>query len=295
MPSASKWLRLAYARSLPPPCPLPFSRPSLTLLPFDSAQALGFFKANGFSPTISLGQDDYVGRIGEYEKSVLVECVLYPEVPYARLPLMIRCARSALLAAERQLPNQVLVHTPNDPSYLTSAVTTSAVASRPASPATSLRLLPPGFRPLRIGKHLHDAIAALGRELSDPSDIATDYGSGFGRLAPVRTPRAGTAHAASRAASGGDMASVVESSEVRAATVLENLRSGLCTLISSKLTSHLNARRLVAILDRVECAHYAEETECALADLHRYSLAPMVAEDGNPIRSVLQPIVQVDV
>jgi hypothetical protein len=44
-----------------------------------------------------MAAEDYTDRIGEYDGAVLHECVLHPELPYSRLPQLIRSTRSAIL------------------------------------------------------------------------------------------------------------------------------------------------------------------------------------------------------
>ena len=61
--------------------------------------AIGFFRQHGFSRPVTLPQDEWKGRIAEYEGGQMMEAILHADVPYAQLPDAIHAVRSPAVAA----------------------------------------------------------------------------------------------------------------------------------------------------------------------------------------------------
>lgn len=79
-------------------------------LTYADNNAVGYFEKQGFSKTITLEPDRWVGFIKDYDGGTLMQCVLHPKLPYANLPGMIRQQQAALDARIRQLSNSHVVH-----------------------------------------------------------------------------------------------------------------------------------------------------------------------------------------
>jgi len=233
------------------------------ILTYADNTALSFFASHGFSPALTADPLDYRDVIGEYNDSVLMECVLDPAVPYARLPLMIRRARTLLLHA------QANSHEHAQGQEDAGAQSYAGADGEARLVATPSRLLPAPPQP-HIGAHLERAIRDLGRELADPADLRTDHGFGRGRLVPQQF----------HSLAGGSAGVAGEHSR---------LQSALAAFLASGAPEALQTERtLTAALERAECCFYSAG-EQALGDLHREALTPILCQQSNPLRLALQP------
>ena len=55
--------------------------------------AIGYFKKQGFSKTISMPKGRYFGLIKDYDGGTMMECYLYPNVDYLNIPTMLAMQR----------------------------------------------------------------------------------------------------------------------------------------------------------------------------------------------------------
>ena len=55
--------------------------------------AIGYFKKQGFSKTISMPKGRYFGLIKDYDGGTMMECYLYPNVDYLNIPAMLAMQR----------------------------------------------------------------------------------------------------------------------------------------------------------------------------------------------------------
>ena len=67
------------------------------ILVYADSGAISFFQAQGFTHHVTVGEADLEGRIAHYVDSALMECALVEGLPYTRLPLLVRRARTRML------------------------------------------------------------------------------------------------------------------------------------------------------------------------------------------------------
>lgn len=82
--------------------------------------AVGYFKKQGFSPSVTLPRDKWFGYIKDYDGGTLMECRLSSRIPYTAIPNMLRAQRAALDARIRQLSQCHVVH-PGLPAFASGA------------------------------------------------------------------------------------------------------------------------------------------------------------------------------
>jgi histone acetyltransferase len=59
--------------------------------------AVGYFKKQGFTRTISMPKTRYHGLIKDYDGGTLMECYIHPSVDYTRIPQMLKAQRDFIL------------------------------------------------------------------------------------------------------------------------------------------------------------------------------------------------------
>lgn len=70
--------------------------------------AIGYFKKQGFSKTMSMPRERWVGYIKDYEGGTLMECFVDPRIPYLKLAeLLKKQQQSVLLAIHKSKPRKV--------------------------------------------------------------------------------------------------------------------------------------------------------------------------------------------
>lgn len=67
------------------------------ILTYADGLAIGFFRRHGFTECTTLPDSCYLDRIGKYDKAVLHECLIHPDIPYATLPFVIRASREEIV------------------------------------------------------------------------------------------------------------------------------------------------------------------------------------------------------
>jgi histone acetyltransferase len=60
--------------------------------------AVGYFKKQGFTKTISMPKSRYHGLIKDYDGGTLMECYIHPSVDYTRIPQMLKAQREFILS-----------------------------------------------------------------------------------------------------------------------------------------------------------------------------------------------------
>jgi len=72
--------------------------------------AIGYFKKQGFTKTISLSKKLWQGFIKDYDGGTLMECVIHPRLQYLKVPEMIAIQRKAIYDKIREISNSHVVH-----------------------------------------------------------------------------------------------------------------------------------------------------------------------------------------
>lgn len=252
------------------------------ILVYGDDSALTFFHLQGFSHELTVPSDQYAGRIRHYRDSVLMECVLYADVPYARLSALVRSERRRILARWPCAPASPDEHPASQPVGVTRATelasprapeALSAIALQQKKPSaadhepdaahsaeTSMQLIP-------LGKALTAALETLGRELCCPAHLETDFG------APGCGVRIRPAALGARRSNHQDALSAEISS----------------TLLNDEQLAHLTAVAAVAADERRACGYYTEVSQ-AVADAHRYGFAHRILSGGSALRAALAPL-----
>lgn len=55
--------------------------------------AIGYFKKQGFSKSISAPRGRYLGLIKDYDGGTMMECYVHPTIDFTRIPQMIKVQR----------------------------------------------------------------------------------------------------------------------------------------------------------------------------------------------------------
>ena len=145
--------------------------------------ALSFFHSQGFTHELTLHPAAYENRIGHYSESVLMECELYPEIPYACMPTFLRRAREECMRTWELAAPPVPAATLGVPSL-------SVCAACCPEEDTNKSQRGKCSQGIELGRSLSKLLEDCGRELADPARLSTDIGApGVGtRLVPVLTP-----------------------------------------------------------------------------------------------------------
>ena len=254
------------------------------VLTYADNTALLFFQLQGFTHELTISADDYVGRIGEYKESVLMECVLHADIPYSRLPLMIRSARSAILAPWQAAPAHDT--TPHGSTSTTSSPAQGLHHGTPTTAGTARFLAPsapsplplqplPSVHPLRLGQRLETALAIPGctrRELNDERYQTTDHGAGLGaRLVPLEL---------------GSMRLADPSTGV-SAQLEEGFAQHRLPPGSGAASLPVDQALLAKTSGRRACDYYSDGPQ-VVADLHRLGLASKLLLDGTSLKNALR-------
>ena len=183
-----------------------------------------------------------------------MEAVLHPDIPYSRLPLMIRCARIAILS---QWQAQA--------GLSQSCIDASTCIAPLGSDVGRLPHLVPRMTPMRLGPRLLAALQEYDRELTDPTLLSTDHGAGCGsRLQPMIY---------------GNMSLYSPVPNAKAS-------DALAALCACRSTTHVDRMRLATVDERRASIYYAD-APMILADVHRIGMSQQALENGD-LRSALQ-------
>lgn len=72
--------------------------------------AIGYFKKQGFTKTITLPEHEYKGYIKDYDGGTLMECVFRPKIDYLNIPGLIKKQRAAIFDKIKEISNSHIVH-----------------------------------------------------------------------------------------------------------------------------------------------------------------------------------------
>ncbi|KAK9812998.1 hypothetical protein WJX72_007034 [[Myrmecia] bisecta] len=72
--------------------------------------AVGYFGKQGFTKQITLEKEKWFGYIKDYDGGTLMECIIYEQLPYTRLPDMISAQREALDLRIRGLSKSHIIY-----------------------------------------------------------------------------------------------------------------------------------------------------------------------------------------
>lgn len=79
--------------------------------------AIGYFKKQGFTKSISMPKGRYVGLIKEYDGGTPMECYVHPSIDFTRIPEMIHAQRKYILDRVRLTSNSHRVYEPLPKSF----------------------------------------------------------------------------------------------------------------------------------------------------------------------------------
>jgi len=80
--------------------------------------AIGYFKKQGFTGTVTMPKERWVGFIKEYDGGTLMECVIHPRVNYLALPDMIQKQRAFLLDKMAETSRVDMVYPGLEPVFI---------------------------------------------------------------------------------------------------------------------------------------------------------------------------------
>lgn len=72
--------------------------------------AIGYFKKQGFTKSITLDEKKFRGYIKDYDGGTLMECVIRPKIDYLNIPGMIKKQREAVYEKIKEISNSHIVH-----------------------------------------------------------------------------------------------------------------------------------------------------------------------------------------
>jgi histone acetyltransferase len=102
--------------------------------------AIGYFKKQGFSKTVSMPKGRFQGLIKDYDGGTMMECYVHPSIDYTRIPEMLTAQRNYVLSRIRLKANSTRVYEPLQQGFSPSL----EVVSR-ANEAASRALAIPGM------------------------------------------------------------------------------------------------------------------------------------------------------
>ena len=74
--------------------------------------AIGYFKKQGFSKTVSMPKGRYQGLIKDYDGGTMMECYVHPSIDFTRIPEMLAAQRKFILERIRLKANSQKVWPP---------------------------------------------------------------------------------------------------------------------------------------------------------------------------------------
>jgi histone acetyltransferase len=118
--------------------------------------AIGYFKKQGFTKSISMPKGRYFGLIKDYDGGTPMECYVHPSIDFLRLPEMLQAQRDFILERVKLNMNS---HTVYDPLSKDFKVNLDGVSR--ASHATARAMAIPGI--LEAGWNMADLLASTGQ------------------------------------------------------------------------------------------------------------------------------------
>lgn len=74
--------------------------------------AIGYFKKQGFSKTVTMPKGRYQGLIKDYDGGTMMECYVHPSIDFTRIPEMLAAQRKFILDRIRLTANSTKVYEP---------------------------------------------------------------------------------------------------------------------------------------------------------------------------------------
>ena len=81
-----------------------------TFLTYADNYAIGYFKKQGFTKTISLSRQKWLGHIKDYDGGTLMECVIHPRIDYLKIPDMIGLQRKSIYEKIKEISASHVKH-----------------------------------------------------------------------------------------------------------------------------------------------------------------------------------------
>ncbi|GAX27816.1 histone acetyltransferase [Fistulifera solaris] len=79
--------------------------------------AIGYFKKQGFSKTISMPKGRYSGLIKEYDGGTPMECYVHPSIDYTRIPELVQAQKDFIMSRIRLTAQSHIVYDPLPPNF----------------------------------------------------------------------------------------------------------------------------------------------------------------------------------
>lgn len=118
--------------------------------------AIGYFKKQGFSKTVSMPKGRFQGLIKDYDGGTMMECYVHPSIDYTRIPEMLAAQRNFILSRIRLKSNSTTVYAPLPKGFSSSLEGVSR-----ANEAAARALAIPGM--MEAGWTMADLLAATGQ------------------------------------------------------------------------------------------------------------------------------------
>lgn len=118
--------------------------------------AIGYFKKQGFSKTVSMPKGRFQGLIKDYDGGTMMECYVHPSIDYTRIPEMLTAQRNYILSRIRLKANSTRVYEPLQQGFSPNLEGVSR-----ANEAASRALAIPGM--IEAGWTIADLLSATGQ------------------------------------------------------------------------------------------------------------------------------------
>jgi histone acetyltransferase len=118
--------------------------------------AIGYFKKQGFTKTISMPKGRYQGLIKDYDGGTMMECYVHPSIDFTRIPQMLAVQRKFILDRIRIKANSHRVYEPLPGNFAPNLEGVSR-----ANEAAARAMAIPGI--LDAGWTMTDLLAATGQ------------------------------------------------------------------------------------------------------------------------------------
>lgn len=94
--------------------------------------AIGYFKKQGFSKTISMPKGRYSGLIKEYDGGTPMECYVHPSIDYTRIPELVQAQKNFIMSRIRLTAQSHIVYDPLPQNFASAFLdgTSSSSSSR---------------------------------------------------------------------------------------------------------------------------------------------------------------------
>lgn len=88
------------------------------LITYADNYAIGYFKKQGFSKSISMPKGRYNGLIKDYDGGTMMECYVHPSIDYTRIPEMLKAQRNFIMKRVKiKAKSHKVVYEPLPPNF----------------------------------------------------------------------------------------------------------------------------------------------------------------------------------